>query len=364
MADKFVRPTSGSDANSGADHANAYQTVQKALDMTGGDDTIYISNEAAITLDGVGAEADADLNWTLHNLNDGHLSDDPLIIQGYDDASGDSVTPALATLDGTDSLNHAHIFSDTAAPGWTILRKMYLKSTTGTLFECVDEWCCIGCKLEDGDTLFDLDNNAIFVHCELVGPTSVCTAWDSILFLWCEFHGFTSSVIEIVSSGAIFLECLFYDIANDTLDPVDKMTTLINCTFVGNSAAGDSAVTMARNYTVWCVALNNIFMNWGDSGSGGAFDWGENNESFVVRGYNHYYNNDSDDENDARVFIDLENDQTTDPEFTDTAGGNFATGLNARRKGYPTSMPAGTTDTFKNTGAAQRQERGLIQIRE
>ncbi len=78
----------------------------------------------------------------------------------------------------------------------------------------------------------------------------------------------------------------------------------------------------------------------------------------LVVGYNHYFNNSEGDEVDVVVDgLDYGNNQTTDPTFTDAAGGDYSVGANAKGKGFPAAFP-GVASTTSNvdTGAVQRAE--------
>lgn len=131
--------------------------------------------------------------------------------------------------------------------------------------------------------------------------------------------------------------------------------TLSRNTVYGNSSGGfylDES-TMKSQLSI----ENNIFASNGGYGINGASGTLLMWQSAVMRG-NDFHNNTSGKYTPDLSTVSL-NEQTSDPQFTNAAGGDFSIGTNLKATGFPAGAKVGVwsaTDSFVDPGAAQREE--------
>lgn len=176
----------------------------------------------------------------------------------------------------------------------------------------------------------------------------------------------------VVNGSATNVECLGNYIHDCETGVLDSSTTL-SCTYYSNII--ESCTTTALNFTAAKTGITSIIENtfFGantPAGTGVNISTGGTNIIFInniVQGFvtgvvhadvqtivflnfNNYFNNTT-----ARTNVATgPNDVALDSGFTDAPGGNFVTGSNVQRVGFPgTSFPGALTNTFRDIGAAQ-----------
>ena len=129
-------------------------------------------------------------------------------------------------------------------------------------------------------------------------------------------------------------------------------------TVIGNGTASQFGIRGTNN-AEFLVTISNILKGWSGT-SGGGYDILSGGNQLAT-GYNHFHDNTTDEAN-KDTMLDLGNDQTTDPTFTDDVNQDWSVGTNAKAKGWPTGV-IGSSDgantgtlAYVDTGAVQREE--------
>jgi len=343
MTSWYVRATNGSDAGAGTSHADAFQTIQKAIDDSAGGDQINLNDEAAFVLA-------AELNWTGFGV--GTSQDAPLIIRGYTAVENDG---GIGDIDGNDAI--ATIFAATSKPGFVTLGDLKLHSTTGVTVVGLLTWHMLNCEVLDGSgaRLVQTFKNVIGCHVHDDGGTSVdgvYTGGGNIIGN--TIHGMSGKTIEGIASSVIGNLC--YDIDESGYDlPGDYGLVLWN-TFDGKSISGVHGIDLSFSNSESITILGNLITNWGTGGSGGAIRWVAGTNTLLI-GHNHFFNNSEGNKiGEVTLGLDLGNDATADPEYVNAAAGDYTPGAPAQ--GWPFVMPGGLVTNYGAIGAIQPANAG------
>lgn len=148
------------------------------------------------------------------------------------------------------------------------------------------------------------------------------------------------------SSRTTITDSIFDNIATTAIDiesSAEFANTIINNTIYDVATGVDIAAATGS------VIYNNIFDNCstvavieGITTSGNLYD------------HNNYSNNTADTTNVSKG----PNATAVDPQFTNAAEEDFSIGTNLQALGYPGVYPGGTTESFVDIGAVQREEAG------
>ena len=350
MATKWVRTTNGLDANDGNSHANAYKTMQKALDNTSGGDRINVAAESSEVLA-------AALDWVSFGGGTGRAA--PLMIAGYTATEGDG---GIGEIDGNDAV--ANLYSTTSIPSYVIHYNMKLHSTTGFVVDPTTGWAFINCEVTDCDGLSLIDGsiNVVVMGCHLhtTGGTGVdgLTVGTDTVCIGNEIHATTGAGINRNNLSSVLIGNLIYDVDEHGIELGNSdHGCVIGNHIVGESISNMDGISMTGTAN-GNIILGNIIKDWGTSSVGGGINYGANGNAYAV-GWNHFHNNSEGNYLAADDWADLTaNDTTTDPTFANKAAGDFAVGTNAKGKGWPDAFPRGTTTPFVDSGAVQREEAG------
>jgi len=347
---KYVDPSSGNDSNSGDSDAEAYKTVQAAIDGCDGTEgnQINLKSSAADVLtalpSGTGPISFASYSPTPSQNN-------PLIISGYTSAANDN---GIGEIDGNSAV--ANIFA--SPPSHFFLKDLKLHGCTSYMASFSSFWGMFRCEITDvgpyGGSCWDPGSIGIIYGCHVHdidngGATNA---------LRLGYYGYASNnYVHDVTGHGIWLDGNMIVCANNLVHTTgengidsasNEMHIINNNTVVGEDIAGKYGLDL--NATDIVMAVGNIVKDW---------DIGINNDSggiVLLHGYNLLHGNTPGEDYSGEEGHDLGNDPTDDPGFTDADGGDFSVGVNAKAKSYPTTFKGSSTNTYIDSGAAQRQE--------
>lgn len=348
MADWYVRATNGLDTNAGTSHALAFQTLQKAIDSASGGDTININDEAAIVLS-------AAIGWAS-GWSGGTSYDAYLRIEGYTATKGDG---GIGEVNGNDAA--ASIFSTTSIPSFVILKNLLLHNTTSYVIDPTTNWTIDGCELHSAGANATIDNESrvLTINSYIHDPDTAgvhgvnITSGGSIFYS--RLKGFDGHAIRMVGIGGFAIGNIIDDLDDDGIEITNDLNFVLGNTINGNSVSGKYGILNTTTTAESHIVLNNIITNFGTGGSGGGVK-GAAGHNFLIAGFNHFHNNSEGNEIAVTKIIDYGNNQTTDPTFTNAAGGDYSVGTNAKAKGFPSAFKGGGSTSYVDTGAVQRME--------
>lgn len=294
----------GTGDNDGTTAANAWQTMQRAVDGTGGTqptagDIVYCTGTdtlaANLDLDGLtGDETSGMVRWIgvsdLTPTNDGTRA----VING-----ADTYTCTAATTD----FWHFENFEFTQMSGSGI------DSATSP-----DWWVFINCSFNNNNT-HGVNGTELqkgfFIRCAFYanGSHGVFKG-DLFKYFFCSFHDNTGSGINNIfgSSVVTLIGCLIYDNGNDGIDGLSDNMVVFNCVINGNTDDGIAAHVSSSviSVVIGCRITNHS----------GAGDIGLNaNGEIVFHGWNYYEDNDGNNiQNNALALEILNNGSGTDVE--------------------------------------------------
>lgn len=149
-------------------------------------------------------------------------------------------------------------------------------------------------------------------------------------------------------NGGTFINCLFADTTGAGLSAQPGWgPLLVNCTFADNSSHGlelnSGGYPTYVNGVVNCIFANN----------GGYGVNAPTGQYYFLNAGNNYYNNTSGARNNMPAGL---ADQAVDPQFTDSAGGDWSIGANLKAGSIVGRYPHATTVSHNDVGAVQREE--------
>ena len=318
MTTYYVRPTNGSDANSGTSFANAWQTMQYAFDNAVAGDTVRFCAEATET---TASTIDLDTNSGSQTSC--------IRFEGYDGVNGttrakytiqavaawgggalisdagsgtvDYITFQDIIFDANDLASSALSNTSTTAIGWSFLSCEFKQATDDGII-CGNTnlgpgmWHFIDCSTNNhGAAGFDTQANGNGA-CIWTGgschnnATNGFEPGEIININKCCIYNNGADGIVLINSGdrSIFTNCTFY---NNTGDGIDipgfaEGVQVIACSFVSNGGYGINDTTAGEMHLV---------------------------------DYNHYHNNTSGTQNTGEMGG---YNQTGDPKFVSTTSGS------------------------------------------
>ena len=346
---KYVDFSGGSDLDDGDSDGDAYGTIQKAIDEidgAAGNQINVKSNAAHVTPDGGNP-------YDLSGLSVSTSQNNPLIISGYTSTPGDG---GIGEIDGDNKI--ANIFTN--APSHFFLKDLKIHGCTSYMTFFSAFWGIFRCEITDvgasGGAYWDPGSIGIVYGCHvhtdgLASPTDAIKVGYYSYVAHNYVHDVTGDGIYLDGNMAVCTNNLLHSIdAHGINSNSNEMHMINNNTVVGQSAADDIGIDL--NATDIVMAVGNIVKDWIkgiNSDSGGIV---------LYHGYNHLHNNTDDEDYSGSVLHDLENNEVLNPDFTDVDGEDYSVGSSAKAKSYPTTFKGSSTNTFIDTGAAQREEEG------
>ena len=346
---KYVDFSGGSDLDDGDSDGDAYGTIQRAIDEidgAAGNQINVKSNAAHVTPEGGNS-------YDLSGLSVSTSQNNPLIISGYTSTPGDG---GIGEIDGADEI--AKIFIN--APSHFFLKDLKIHNCTSYMVSFSSFWGMFRCELRDvgpyGGSCWDPGSIGIVYGChihdiEQGGATHALRlgyyAYASNNYV----HDVSGHGIWADGNMIVLTNNLVHTTGENGIDSAsNEMHIINNNTVVGEDIAGKYGLDL--NATDIVMAVGNIVKDW---------DIGINNDSggiVLYHGYNHLHGNTPGEDYSGSVLHDLENNEVDNPDFTDVDGGDFSVGSSAKAKSYPTEFKGSSTNTFIDTGAAQREEEG------
>ena len=351
---KYVDPSSGNDSNSGDSDAEAYKTVQAAIDGCDGTEgnQINLKSSAADVLTAL-PSGTGPISWASYSPTNGQ--NNPLIISGYTSTHGDG---GIGEIDGNDAV--ANIFASSSTPQHFFLKDLKLHSCTSYMAYFAAYWGIFRCEITavgaSGGASWDPGSIGVVYGCH-VHTDGNASPTDAIKMGYYSYvahnyvHDVTGDGIYLDGNMAICTNNLVHTTGDHGINSnSNEMHFITNNTVVGTDAPSDIGLDLNASDIV--IAVGNILKDWatGINGDSGGI--------VMLHGYNLLNSNAAAESFSGQVVHDLGNDPTDDPGFTDADGGDFSVGVNAKAKSYPTTFKGSSTNTYIDSGAAQRQEAG------
>lgn len=332
MTDRYVRPTNGSDANTGLSFAQAYQTTAKAITVAVAGDTVRQCNEAneAITtgLVTVGAGSrDSLIRWTAGDSTDGS----PL------DGTG-KYTISCNLSSGNDAWEIA------TGDVYQVFQDIAIITTGGSTDEgwkiqptnCTFVRCSIAGAWTEG---FNSTSDTGLIDCEASGCAIGFINGGSSNLLGCRAHDCTGTGFVAGGTGIRYINTASYDNDKgyDTL--ADNSVLFFKSLAFGNTGDGFDVGGTAYNSIINCTSSGNGGYGYNFTATG---IWSN------VFGFNHSYNNTSGHTNESGDWADqgLGGNIEGDPLFTSIVDGseNFTplSGSPLEGAGFPEQWGAST----------------------
>lgn len=352
----FVRPVNGSDAADGLSHANAWKTIDHALDTSGGGitrdttdgDRINVNSEgddvlsAALDIDGGGRYGNPTANA-------------PLIIQGYTSAPEDG---GIGGISGGGSVS---VINDNVVDG-VILIDMHLHNCGSAVIVLVDNDCrVINCELNNTSGRgFEGDFASIIInsHFHDIGDTGVWLA-DGVVY-HCFFKNGAKDFGRAIAQDSTGATCIVANIISvDGSSDGIKFGThafVLNNIVYSNGGTGEGLSARFGNENSSAV-LNNFIE--GFSGTGGNGIEIVTGVLVALYGHNKFYNNTVDETLSGDILTNLgNNDVLGSSPLTNPSSDDFTVSTLLKALGYPSSFKGASTSQFLDVGAAQREEAG------
>lgn len=348
---KYVDFLNGDDANSGDTDADAYKTIQFAINNIvdgGAGNQINIKSNAVHVLT-------SPVNWQV-GYGPTNTPDNPLIIRGYTTVEDDG---GIGEIDGNNVVGNLFVFF--FHPTDVFYVDLKLHNTTDDVLNLPNFCAVIRCELFNGGISATLDTNSIgtkIIECYLHTGSPSATAIfigprSKVYATFIEGHSDTAILSSNLDTQILYN--LIVSGGGGGISITNNDHWIIGNTIIGDGTAGKFGIIMGAAGEV-NVILNNIFKDWTGAGSAGInFSVGGNT---LVEGHNLFHNNAADRINTPLIFgLDLRaNDKTIDPLFVNPASDDYSIGSSIKEGGYPLSLFGSTTSTFVDIGAAQRRE--------
>lgn len=364
-ADCYCDFDSGNDSTGAGTTGNPYKTLQKCIDVSNGDDFIYVSNDSAQVLSsalsftsGFGGTKSAGIfdRLTITVWDRG----------GATRAYPDGTTYPEFEIDGNDAV--ASIFDTTGIISYVTLDSVYLHDTTSTTINhsSPDYWIYTRIYMDNtaGPYAFWTDDRArgYMIYVDATGSTNgVNFGYYGDLdrfyiktdgtgyYAGGQYYTLTNGLIELTSSSDVGVrEQLFGYHANLTI--------------VGTSDTSQKGFQIpSASNDIYGHTVNNIVANLSGSSSY-AFYASSSGTPINVVGFNGLYNNTNDyAANYETTFgvdmTDKDVSETSDP-FTDSASGDYSLKSSSTFVGAGGGWIGQATDSSGSLGAVQLSSAG------
>ena len=337
---------SGNDTTGDGSVSTPYKTVQKAIEEVTGSAGIQINVKASSA-----QVLAASIAWTSYSPTPSQ--NNPLIISGYTSTANDN---GIGEIDGNNAV--ANIFASSSMPGHFFLKDLKIHNCTSYIAYFSAFWGIFRCEITNvgatGGAYWDPGSIGVVYGCH-VHTDGLGAETDAIKVGYYSYvahnyvHTSTGDGILLDGNMIVCTNNLVHTTGGHGINSAsNEMHFINNNTVVGQDAAGDYGIDL--NATDIVMAVGNIVKDW---------DIGINSDSggiVLYHGYNHLHDNTPDESYSGEEGHDLGNDETTDPTFTNVGGEDYSVGTNAKAQSYPTTFKGSSTNTYIDTGAAQRQE--------
>jgi hypothetical protein len=241
MTTYWVDDDTGLDADDGLSEADAFKTIQKALDTVAAGDLVnvkntnfYDENLTVITSAAVGTK---------------------VVLEGYATTPGDGGRVTIQPSGGVDVVDPAatqlYLWSYFTFDGVNVSAGCFESTSSNfhAFFECVFE--------NAGNRAVNVNDNYLFIRCVFRNCTGgVLTDLDA-MFFGCVFHGNGSNVTNL-NGDSLYYKCVFYD------GPVSQFmrtghSRIIACLFDGEAKSGIGGYSATSSAPTDEVVIDNIF---------------------------------------------------------------------------------------------------------
>lgn len=355
---KYVDFLNGDDANSGDTDADAYKTIQFAINGItdgGGGQQINIKSNAAHVLV-------TPVNWST-GYSPTNSADNPLMIRGYTSIESDG---GVGEIDGNNAVGN--LFVNAFHPAFVYYIDLKAHNTTDDVFVPFLNCCFIRCEMFNGGISATLDCSGgipMVIGCHLHTGTLDAVA----IFLgirgvaYANFiTGYDDTAIHLVNLEGRVIGNLIVSNGGSGIAGNSDDHMIINNTIIGDGATASRYGIQLSSTSERNIIANNIIKDWSAASNIG-INFGPAGNT-VFEGHNLFHNNTVDRGNTPLVFgLDLTiNDVNADPVFVDAAGDDYSAGINIQAVGYPDLLLGSQSTSFVDIGAIQRREgpSGLI----
>ncbi len=253
-------------------------------------------------------------------------------------------------------------FLTTSIPNFVTFIDMLMHNTTSYVIDPGAQWSHFNCEYHSAGATATTNGNSadLYVNCYIHSPDGsnvIGLEVDDCILIGNVIEGFDGNGIQTLGATSTITNNIVISAGGSGILLTGDGAVIFQNTLVGDSTSGKSGVNITSGGVEKLFIMSNIMIDWGTGGSGGGIKMVAGANAIAI-GYNHFFNNSEGDEVGVTVLgIDYGNDQTTDPQFTNAAGGDYSVGANAKAKGFPAAFP-GVASTTSNvdTGAVQRAE--------
>ena len=352
--DYFVRPVNGSDASDGLSHANAWKTIDHALDTDGGGITRDATDGDRIN---VNAEGDDVLSAALDIDGAGRYGNPtktaPLFIQGY------TSTPQDGGIGGISGGGSVSVIDDTTVDSVYLIDLHLHNCGSGYIVRLDNDCHVINCEFDNttGNGLdSDLDGYVKDSHFHNIGGVGVSINDGSIshCFLKNGTNKFSKAIRHAADGPLTIMDNIIsIDGTSDGIKFRDG-ASIKNNTVYSNGGSGEG---ISAEFTAEIAA--GIFNNFveGFSGAGGNGIEIVSTAGVAFYGHNKFFNNATDEDLSGDIWLNLgNNDVLGSSPLTDPSTDDFTVSTALKALAYPSSFKGASTGQFLDVGAAQREE--------
>lgn len=359
----FCDFTNGNDTTGTGTSLLPYKTLQKAINVSNGGDTINVANTSAQSIT-------TNITWnTGYGGTTAATATNPLMFVAWNNGGSITISTAAggtivaAELNGGNTV--ATLFATGSMPSFVSWTGFKMDSTTSYIVEPQDNWYFYNCEFYTGAGAYlvncTLGGHNVFLNCIFRDDGSSATDGLTILggFVYgCYFHGLTGYCIRGSGSTSIPVVCnnIMAIGAKGGIICTTPSQIYFNNTFVGNgtaSQAGITTATLGRR----SIIFNNIITDFSGTSATGILNGSGMN--IFLEGYNAYRNNTSNITNQLILGVDLTaNDVTeTSTPYVSSGTGNFAIKSTALsiNSGYSQGFNGSITLNYPNRGATINQ---------
>lgn len=282
-------------------------------------------------------------------------STNAVIVEGYNASRGDNPTGANRPRNNRASAAGTGI--NLTALG-IIVKNIWVSNAGGAGFVSNTGFnYFINCRSSSNGTIgFNL-NGSVLIGCEAdTNTTSGFTAvTNASIHYACNYHGNTTTGLTGATVGVRNMQfCLIYANSSHGISVSTGPIVIINCTVDGNTGATTDGINASSIPGNISHVLNTILSNNGRYGGNISAS-----STGLVVDYNNFFGNATAARNN---FPTGTNDTALDPQYVNSAGGDYGIGTNLKALGYPGLFPAGLLTGYIDIGAVQRQEKAVHKL--
>lgn len=363
MAQYYVDSATGNDTTGTGTSGAPWATIQKAIDNSGGGDTINLSNVQKFT-------PAAELQWTT-GWAGGTGQDSPLIIQSWDNGGSITITDPTAAgntivaaeIDGSSTYNK--LFASTSIPTYVIVRRLKVHSYNQNGINASTGWHVFECEVYDIGTGYAIDGGSTcsiirnYVHSPKASSNGQGIKVSVRAIVAGNYVEDMYGISIGVDDESSCINNIIYNCSGDGIVSIGPRNYILNNTIIGDDAtAGSNGITFSNASYDNAVVMGNLIMDF--SGTGSYAINATAGVSMYLVGPNGLYNNANTYTGLTTIFVDNTADDVTSTvePLEDKAAGDFSpvVGAEIETGNVLFGGPLGTTTDRNNSfGAIPRQ---------